>query len=44
MQPDEERLVFQLYCHHGNVLFFFCLHISLMYGFNIMGYVQLLEA
>ena len=20
MQPDENRLVFQLYCHHGNVL------------------------
>jgi len=20
MQPDENRLIFQLYCHHGNVL------------------------
>jgi len=22
MQPDEERLIFQLYCHHGIILFF----------------------
>ena len=43
MQPDEERLVFQLYCHHGNVFkCFFALHILIVYGFN-MRCVQFLK-